>query len=526
MKTKQKHIWTIAMSVVVVMQIAAIVIFNFTRIKYVGGFDSSAAMAQAMEIWNQKTVFLENWDYQATLGMDSILIPASLFYGITKNIYVAYAMANCLALALYIWVFRDILKQLNVQPVYCLFAYIVLLTPYSLEPLGYMPMMFTNAAYYVVKVLIPVMLIDILLRIYREIPMKRSIPILIIYGISVFLTALSCGLYLFICGLLPLIFYELLVVLKSGNIRTIFNKRMLVLLVSVGIFGLGLLVSKLYGKGSYTSGMILTTAPEFVDNLFRCVVGVAELFGALPYRQIKVVSIYGFNYLSHLAALILFVFFVGYGVRICIKQRGEKATVLSMCMCVVAFNFLVLILTNTTYGSDTFEFRYHLIPMIASVVPAAIGLSEFVQMLKSQNNMLAMHVTFAVVLMVWCLSNCVYAYYYTNNNSLYDTSEEILKVVDNESDCKRVYFVGEDDFVINTARVTRLNSEYEIADGYIFGTYNGWGVTTKYHEDVDDIRQMVVVCTEKAYSQLDVSVQKCMKLIGNVDLLRVYEYTK
>lgn len=555
---KTKRFWVIAMSVVLAIQIAAIVIFNFTRIRYVGGFDPSAAMAQAMEIWNQKTIFLKNWDYQATLGLDSILIPASLFYGITKNIYVAYAMANCLALALYIYVFRDVLKQLQVAMVYRLFAYIVLLTPYSLEPLGYMPMMFTNAAYYVMKVLIPVMLIDILLKIYRGISLKKFVPILIICGVYLFLTGFSCGLYLFICGLLPLIFHELWKVLRSGDIKTIYNKRMLVLLVGVGIFGLGLIVSKLYGQGSYTSGMMLTTATDFVDNFFKCFIGVAELFGALPYRQIGVISIYGMNYLSHLAALILFVFFAGYAVRrylvkrTCLQMQGNsaekyisdldgnvqdgnardeieklnqwKSTAIAMCLYVVAFNFLVLILTNTTYGSDTFEFRYHLIPMMASVVPVAIGLSEFVQMLKARGNMLAVHTTLAVVLLVWCMSNCSFAYYYTNNNSFYDTSEEVLKVIDSETDCKRVYFIGDDDFVIGTSRAARLRSDYEITDGYAFGSYSGWGTTTKYNQDAEDIKQIVIVSTEEIYETLDAEVKNCMSLIGTVDMLQIYEY--
>lgn len=41
----------------VIAQLLLIFVFNLTHLKYEAGFDSSAAMAQAMEIWNQKSIF-------------------------------------------------------------------------------------------------------------------------------------------------------------------------------------------------------------------------------------------------------------------------------------------------------------------------------------------------------------------------------------------------------------------------------------------------------------------------------------
>lgn len=123
------------------------------------------------------------------------------FYGITHNIFLAYGIADCLGVLLYIYIFRDIFKMLQLPKLVRMIVYVLLLTPYSLEPLGYMPMMFTGAAYYIIKVLIPIMLIDILLKIRLGIPVRRYLHILITYFAAVYLTALSCGLYLLICGL-------------------------------------------------------------------------------------------------------------------------------------------------------------------------------------------------------------------------------------------------------------------------------------------------------------------------------------
>ena len=82
-RLKNTNPWVIFFELFVITQLMLIFIFNLTHLKYEAGFDSSAAMAQAMEIWNQKTIFLKNWEYQSTLGLDSVIIPASIFYGIT-----------------------------------------------------------------------------------------------------------------------------------------------------------------------------------------------------------------------------------------------------------------------------------------------------------------------------------------------------------------------------------------------------------------------------------------------------------
>ena len=306
-KIKDSGPWIVFFEIFVIAQLLLIFVFNLTHLKYEAGFDSSAAMAQAMEIWNQKSIFLKHWDYQSTLGLDSVIIPASIFYGITHNIFLAYGIADCLGVLLYIYIFRDIFKMLQLPKLVRMIVYVLLLTPYSLEPLGYMPMMFTGAAYYIIKVLIPIMLIDILLKIRLEIPVRRYLHILITYFAAVYLTALSCGLYLLICGLLPIILYELFTVICSGSFKNFLSKNTLLLAASLVIYGLGYASAKIYGADIFTNEMVLTTAENFVNNFAKCIIGIAELFGALPNQKIVVTSAFGIHYLSHMAAFLLFV---------------------------------------------------------------------------------------------------------------------------------------------------------------------------------------------------------------------------
>lgn len=69
----------------------------------------------------------------------------------------------------------------------------------------------------------------------------------------------------------------------------------------------GLCQCKIYGADIFTNEMVLTTAENFVNNFAKCIVGIAELFGALPNQKIVVTSAFGIHYLSHMAAFLLFV---------------------------------------------------------------------------------------------------------------------------------------------------------------------------------------------------------------------------
>lgn len=534
-KIKNTGPWTLFFEFFVILQLILIFVFNLTRLKYEAGFDSSAAMAQAMEIWNQKTVFLKHWDYQSTLGLDSLIIPAAVLYGITHNIFLAYGIADCLGVLLYIYIFRDIFKMLELPRLVRMIIYVLLLTPYSLEPLGYMPMMFTGAAYYIIKVLIPIMLIDIILKIHFKIPVKRYLHILITYFAAVYLTALSCGLYLLICGILPIILYELCITVCSGNLKNILNKRCLILVVSLIIYALGYASAKLYGADIFTNEMILVSAGNFVNNFTKCIVGIAELFGALPNKEIVVTSAFGIHYLAHMAAFLIFIIILITAVRSlkpisCLFDASSKVTakqkVTGMVLCIIAVNFAVLILTDITYGSETFEFRYHLIPVVSGFLIVGIGIDKLISWLNSTDNNLLYSSVLSVISIIWVLCNVVFCYYYTITNS-YSTSTAIVDFVENNSDCDLVYFIGSSDSdIIEVARVARLlESDLNIIDGTSVGSFLGWGASRNYYDPVETFEKMIIVCTDDVYETIEPYYRKCMTAFGNICDYTLYEFT-
>lgn len=532
-KIKDSGPWIVFFEIFVIAQLLLIFVFNLTHLKYEAGFDSSAAMAQAMEIWNQKSIFLKHWDYQSTLGLDSVIIPASIFYGITHNIFLAYGIADCLGVLLYIYIFRDIFKMLQLPKLVRMIVYVLLLTPYSLEPLGYMPMMFTGAAYYIIKVLIPIMLIDILLKIRLEIPVRRYLHILITYFAAVYLTALSCGLYLLICGLFPIILYELFTVICSGSFKNFLSKNTLLLSASLVIYGLGYASAKIYGADIFTNEMVLTTAENFVNNFAKCIVGIAELFGALPNQKIVVTSAFGIHYLSHMAAFLLFVIILIATIKTVhplsgLLKNGQTdspvQTVAGMVCCIIAVNLAVLILTDTTYGSETFEFRYHLIPVVSGFLIVGIGIGGLVAWLKAHPNPLIFTSAMASIAIIWLLCNIVFYYYYTSRNN-YETSTAITGYVQEHSDCDLVYFIGDSDSeIIEVARIARLlENRLNIIDGISVGSFLGWGASRTYYDPMETFDKVIIVCTDETYDSIEPYYRRGMTKLGTVDDYTLYE---
>ena len=124
-------------------------------------------------MWRQKRILLKDWAYQTTLGIDSPVLLGALFYGITKNAFTAFGLANIVTVIVYAFLFYDILKQADVKKNMRLLAVLFLLTPYSTGQLGYMPMLFTSAGSYAYKLLVPLLLIDILVRMHKGQEIKK-----------------------------------------------------------------------------------------------------------------------------------------------------------------------------------------------------------------------------------------------------------------------------------------------------------------------------------------------------------------
>lgn len=517
-KTWIKEHWLeILLCVGIVIQIGALAVFNLTRLPYESNYDSSCAYAQIVEMWRQKRILLKDWAYQTTLGIDSPVLLGALFYGITKNAFTAFGLANIVTVIVYACLFYDILKQADVKKNMRLLAVLFLLTPYSTGQLGYMPMLFTSAGSYAYKLLVPLLLIDILVRMHKGQEIKKYWYLILFATFFVFDTAVSSGEYILLCAVLPLIGYEILHVLIGNDIKQIFNKRLGFLILESAIYVVGIKVGRRTGIiESVGSQMMLTKAKHFPSVIAKCLTGIFQLFGGIPdYEDIPVTQTYGMMYLFRffLAAVILasWIYLLKH-----LKENEKYKELVGMITCIFAVNLIVLIFANVNYATETFEFRYHLISMIPMILLTSIAASDLWEKRK------LLEQTIVLVTIVLLLFVNVYDYKnYMRDCYNYQGDMQGITLTAEQEGVHLIITIGSES--ISMGRCMRnVNPNVEIST---WGGYNhgvGWGASTYYFDNAHLKTPYMVLMTQKEYELMPKQIAKQLEEVQVLGIFRLY----
>lgn len=517
-KTWIKEHWLeILLCVGIVIQIGALAVFNLTRLPYESNYDSSCAYAQIVEMWRQKRILLKDWAYQTTLGIDSPVLLGALFYGITKNAFTAFGLANIVTVIVYAFLFYDILKQADVKKNMRLLAVLFLLTPYSTGQLGYMPMLFTSAGSYAYKLLVPLLLIDILVRMHKGQEIKKYWYLILFATFFVFDTAVSSGEYILLCAVLPLIGYEILHVLIGNDIKQIFNKRLGFLILESAIYVVGIKVGRRTGIiESVGSQMMLTKAKHFPSVIAKCLTGIFQLFGGIPdYEDIPVTQTYGMMYLFRffLAAVILasWIYLLKH-----LKENEKYKELIGMITCIFAVNLIVLIFANVNYATKTFEYRYHLISMIPMILLTSIAASDLWEKRK------LLEQTIVLVTIVLLLFVNVYDYKnYMRDCYNYQGDMQGITLTAEQEGVHLIITIGSES--ISMGRCMRnVNPNVEIST---WGGYNhgvGWGASTYYFDNAHLKTPYMVLMTQKEYELMPKQIAKQLEEVQVFGIFRLY----
>ena len=517
-KTWIKEHWLeILLCVGIVIQIGALAVFNLTRLPYESNYDSSCAYAQIVEMWRQKRILLKDWAYQTTLGIDSPVLLGALFYGITKNAFTAFGLANIVTVIVYAFLFYDILKQADVKKNMRLLAVLFLLTPYSTGQLGYMPMLFTSAGSYAYKLLVPLLLIDILVRMHKGQEIKKYWYLILFATFFVFDTAVSSGEYILLCAVLPLIGYEILHVLIGNDIKQIFNKRLGFLILESAIYVVGIKVGRRTGIiESVGSQMMLTKAKHFPSVIAKCLTGIFQLFGGIPdYEDIPVTQTYGMMYLFRffLAAVILasWIYLLKH-----LKENEKYKELVGMITCIFAVNLIVLIFANVNYAAETFEYRYYLICMIPMILLTSISASDLWEKRK------LLEQTIVLVTIVLLLFVNVYDYKnYMRDCYNYQGDMQGITLTAEQEGVHLIITIGSES--ISMGRCMRnVNPNVEIST---WGGYNhgvGWGASTYFIDNAHLKTPYMVLMTQKEYELMPKQSAKQLEEVQTFGLFQLY----
>lgn len=445
----------LSLFVIIFIQLIFMIYTNFFCVKITLDNDAAKSMVHAIEIWNYKTVFLKGWSMMTTLETGTPTFIAVIVYGLTHNIFVSYAVANMIILAIYIMLFVGISNRLMMSDTGMLIGIVLLVTPFSFGQLLYYNMMFYAAGAYSIRLIIPLLMVYLLTDDGKN--FGKWLATLIFTCLLCFLCGISTGIYVVITTLLPVIFaYFWMIILRKENIFSdFFCKKNISCIATCATTLVGLFVYKIKHINANGFDIDYITWDKVGASFLGMIEGWFEGFGAFPHNEVTIASLSGMIHaIKLMIAGICFaaiIYCIRYAVRGMFPSKSDVRNVsevektrdlaVAMFMLIILINLFMCITTAT--GNQS---RYMLMAMIPSFLFAGIIVSEIMERLdisKWQNLLLNAGIV-CVLLIVAVTSDLTvvkgdcYPEQKGNNAKLSWVMETLSKYPQ-----KQVYFLGD-----------------------------------------------------------------------------------
>lgn len=430
-KSKLRIIWVLIG--ILGVQILGIAYFNLFKSADYIDCDGAMLYVHAIEMWRNKTFLIPEWQYITTGEIDCSLLFVVPIFGMTGNIFVSFGISNLIFICILIWTMFLLFK--GEEFIYPILSLNVMLIPYGIGQLAYFNMLFFNGGQYIMKVLLPLMLIAILRYLERGFSITiKEYFFAALYFIFLVLSSFSSGIYVFACGIFP--------VLACYVIWKFYKKERVSLkawvCVGVTLVGTiaGFLANIIIGVGSKGNAMALCGIHEVFDNIVACVLGIFEVFGGIAYDTTPIMSLHGINTLVRLF-FVLFVLGVGYWNFKKVKQ-GKASMETALLLSVFCWNLFILFVSKTRYGSPTYEYRYHIIGLLPLLCLTAVACGNLLLQENGIPRLLKAAALFSVLVFLNATS-------FRNAWNSEAGNEDLQQICDfaNEQNSENVYFLND-----------------------------------------------------------------------------------
>lgn len=455
---------------VLFVQLIMIAYCNFTVSRDNIDCDSAKLYVHAIEMWRNKTFLIPDWSYITTLELDCSLLLAVPLFGLLGDIYTAFSISNLIFLVLLIWVIFRLFS--NKDASYPLLASILICIPYGIGQLDYMNMLFFNGSQYMIKVMLPLMLMVLLLNPY-DIKSKdrgyhiKELVFMAIYFLLLFVTGFSSGAYVAVTGLFPVIVGSFL--WRLYNREKVTWSFWLYSGLSGGVTLAGLVLNAVCEINSKGNSMALCDVyGQLQDNISSCLIGIFEVFGGAAYANVEVLSYAGLNILARMFFVFLILGCAYFVWRKIVNRKavGRPAVLLAIFL----WNTFILSICNVRYGAPTFEYRYHLMGALPLLCITAEVMLDWYNSCEKKTKLFGVLAALAVLLVLNATS---YRAVFQSKKD-YSHLQEICDFA-NENGVDYVYF-----FDSESAEICRL-LDYEGAN-YLTAMVAGWTVVYDYYE--------------------------------------------
>ena len=164
----------IILVLIFVFQFSMLSYFNFTQLANHMGYDSSWVYLRSMLMWKEKAVTFHNWHESTNLQIDTHMLPVSLLYGLTGDIWLASGIGNTLMVILLLLFVWKILTRLKVKFSAKMVALNLVICPFLTNgfnvynDIGYFSCVLSGAAHYCLRTLVSLMMIYEFLKIVQD----------------------------------------------------------------------------------------------------------------------------------------------------------------------------------------------------------------------------------------------------------------------------------------------------------------------------------------------------------------------
>lgn len=364
----------------VVAQIVYLILFNIFRTKYVINSDSSEYMTQVIQIWKQGTILIKDYYYSTMLTWDMPTLIAVPFYGLFKDVFLAYGMANNVLILLFVGVLNKLCKDIELSKGAKLVVFLATFTVYHYGFIDYADELFVNGALYGFRLLFMLILMDVLVCIHSNHFKKRDVIIYVFSFIGFFVCGISSGIFAAGCCILPIMlfaFWDLLCQKEKIKIKHFFRIKFMLPVLSMISCMLGVATNYLLGfDGSSASDKMTISILDMGQNLVNVLISYFQLFGWSDLN-INLISLQGIIQLLGFGAacvvITAFIIVTWYALKKDTKQIKIIQRIYGqMVFCVFLVNFLLFFLADLTYGATLFEYRYWLIVVIPTFVEIGV----------------------------------------------------------------------------------------------------------------------------------------------------------
>lgn len=365
----------------------SIAYFNLLDIRCSLDPDFANTIYHYTEVIKHGTLNLPNWYHTTSLELDGTMLFAVPLYFVTKDLYTAVGISNILIMLIYIVVISRLLSLYHVDRMFIYITLILVLTPYEYGMLDYFNMMFYGGACYAIKTIVPILLLLILGLLHKGTYKERRGKIElaafgVIYLYLLFATAFSTGIFVVMCGILPILVWMILEMFLEGSPEFVLKKRVWgVWMITILTFVAGyLLHNKVYTASSRTN-MNLTNMGDFADNFKACIRGIYELLGAITIKDVPVLSVEGIILCVKMvlvtAFLVALVFNYFKFSNTDKEQKNSGMCLKNYLAFMFVWTFMVMFLVDMRFpGNNYTEYRYFTIGIVPLILLFGVQLNN------------------------------------------------------------------------------------------------------------------------------------------------------